>query len=32
MIPVPMLTEPVEEVKSLNDSARAAKGFGSSGK
>ena len=32
MIPVPVLTGPVEEVKSLEDSARAAKGFGSSGK
>ena len=32
MVPVPVLTGPVEEVKSLEDSARAAKGFGSSGK
>ena len=29
MVPVPVLTGPVEEVKSLEDSARAAKGFGS---
>ncbi len=32
MIPVPVLTGPVEEVESLEDSARAAKGFGSSGR
>jgi dUTP diphosphatase len=32
MIPVPVLTGPVHEVESLEDSARAAKGFGSSGK
>jgi len=32
MIPVPVLTGPVQEVQSLEDSARAAKGFGSSGK
>ena len=31
MIPVPVLTGSVEEVESLEDSARAAKGFGSSG-
>jgi dUTP pyrophosphatase len=31
MIPVPVLTGLVEEVESLEDSARAAKGFGSSG-
>jgi dUTP pyrophosphatase len=31
MIPVPMLTGNVEEVKSLEDSARARNGFGSSG-
>jgi dUTP pyrophosphatase len=31
MVPVPVLTGPVEEVKSLEDSARAEKGFGSSG-
>jgi len=32
MVPVPVLTGPVQEVQSLEDSARAAKGFGSSGK
>jgi dUTP pyrophosphatase len=32
MIPVPVLTGAVEEVASLEDSARAEKGFGSSGK
>ena len=32
MVPVPVLTGPVEEVESLEDSTRAAKGFGSSGK
>ncbi len=32
MVPVPVLTGPVEEVKSLEDSMRAAKGFGSSGR
>jgi dUTP pyrophosphatase len=32
MIPVPVLTGPVEAVDSLEDSARAEKGFGSSGK
>jgi len=32
MIPVPVLTGAVEEVESLEDSARAAKGFGSSGR
>src|ERR1035438_7116423 len=31
MIPVPVLTGQVEEVASLEDSARAGKGFGSSG-
>jgi dUTP pyrophosphatase len=31
MIPVPVLTGTVEEVKSLEDSSRAEKGFGSSG-
>jgi dUTP pyrophosphatase len=31
MIPVPVLTGEVEEVETLEDSARAAKGFGSSG-
>jgi dUTPase len=31
MVPVPVLTGPVEEVASLEDSSRAAKGFGSSG-
>ncbi len=32
MVPVPVLTGPVEEVESLEDSMRAAKGFGSSGR
>jgi dUTP pyrophosphatase len=32
MIPVPILTGPVEEVATLEDSARAEKGFGSSGR
>jgi len=32
MIPVPILTGAVEEVESLEDSARAEKGFGSSGR
>jgi dUTP pyrophosphatase len=32
MIPVPVLTGPVEQVESLEDSARAEKGFGSSGR
>jgi dUTP pyrophosphatase len=32
MIPVPVLTGTVEEVESLEDSARAEKGFGSSGR
>jgi dUTP pyrophosphatase len=32
MIPVPVLTGRVEEVESLEDSARAEKGFGSSGR
>jgi dUTP pyrophosphatase len=32
MIPVPVLTGIVEEVESLEDSARAEKGFGSSGR
>ena len=31
MIPVHVLTGPVEDVENLEDSARAAKGFGSSG-
>jgi dUTP pyrophosphatase len=31
MVPVPVLTGPVEEVESLEESARAGKGFGSSG-
>jgi dUTP pyrophosphatase len=31
MIPVPVLTGPVETVEELEDSARAEKGFGSSG-
>jgi dUTP pyrophosphatase len=31
MVPVPVLTGPVEEVESLEDSLRAAKGFGSTG-
>jgi dUTP pyrophosphatase len=32
MIPVPVLTGAVEEVESLEESARAEKGFGSSGR
>lgn len=32
MIPVPVLTGPIEQVDSLEDSARLAKGFGSSGR
>lgn len=32
MIPVPVLTGAVEEVKALEDSARLGKGFGSSGR
>ncbi len=32
MVPVPVLTGLVEEVETLEDSARAAKGFGSSGR
>jgi dUTP pyrophosphatase len=32
MIPVPVLTGPVDEVESLEASVRAAKGFGSSGR
>jgi len=32
MIPVPVLTGAVEEVENLEDSARAEKGFGSSGR
>ncbi len=32
MIPVPVLTGAVHQVESLEDSARAAKGFGSSGR
>ena len=32
MVPVLVLTGPVEEVESLEDSMRAAKGFGSSGR
>jgi dUTP pyrophosphatase len=32
MIPVPVLTGPVEEVQNLEGSARLAKGFGSSGR
>jgi dUTP pyrophosphatase len=32
MIPVPVLTGAVEQVESLEDSARAEKGFGSSGR
>ena len=32
MVPVPVLTGRVEEVESLEDSKRAAKGFGSSGR
>lgn len=32
MIPVPVLTGPVQQVETLEDSARAEKGFGSSGR
>jgi dUTP pyrophosphatase len=32
MIPVPVLTGPVQEVETLEESGRAAKGFGSTGK
>ena len=32
MVPVPVLTGPVEEVESLEESLRAEKGFGSSGR
>jgi dUTP pyrophosphatase len=32
MVPIPVLTGPVQEVESLEDSVRAAKGFGSTGK
>jgi dUTP pyrophosphatase len=32
MIPIPVLTGDVETVESLEDSARAEKGFGSSGR
>ena len=32
MVPIPVLTGPVQEVESLEVSVRAAKGFGSSGK
>jgi dUTP pyrophosphatase len=32
MIPIPVLTGPVHEVETLEDSARAEKGFGSSGR
>ncbi|MGP8175650.1 MAG: dUTP diphosphatase [Terracidiphilus sp.] len=32
MVPVPVLTGPVREVETLEDSARAEKGFGSSGR
>lgn len=32
MVPVPVLTGPVQEVETLEGSVRAAKGFGSSGK
>jgi dUTP pyrophosphatase len=32
MVPVPVLTGRVEQVETLEDSARAAKGFGSSGR
>ena len=32
MIPVPVLTGPIQEVEGLEDSGRAAKGFGSTGK
>jgi dUTPase len=31
MVPVPVLTGPVQEVESLEGSVRAAKGFGSTG-
>lgn len=31
MVPVPVLTGPVEEVEALEESERAAKGFGSTG-
>ena len=31
MVPVPVLTGPVEEVENLEESLRAAKGFGSTG-
>jgi dUTP pyrophosphatase len=31
MVPVPVLTGPVEQVESLEESVRAAKGFGSTG-
>jgi len=31
MVPVPVLTGPVKEVEALEDSVRAAKGFGSTG-
>jgi dUTP pyrophosphatase len=32
MVPVPVLTGPVQEVETLEDSSRAEKGFGSSGR
>jgi dUTP pyrophosphatase len=32
MVPVPVLTGPIEEVETLEESGRAARGFGSSGK
>ncbi|MDR3754014.1 MAG: dUTP diphosphatase [Terracidiphilus sp.] len=32
MVPVPVLTGPIQEVESLEGSVRAAKGFGSTGK
>jgi dUTP pyrophosphatase len=32
MVPVPVLTGPVEEAEDLEGSLRAAKGFGSTGK
>ncbi|HTA78213.1 MAG TPA: hypothetical protein VK720_01645, partial [Terracidiphilus sp.] len=32
MIPAPVLTASIQEVENLEDSARAAKGFGSSGR
>jgi len=32
MVPVPVLTGAVEDVEDLEDSLRAAKGFGSTGK